>query len=306
MSYIKTEQNGLSENDEFSPASPTEATVDESFSSVQFLEVEIVKREHTESDVDCIESVCDNVDNLENNDGDYDEDALYDEILDKIEDSSDKCSLKNPTKRLPKKRTAKSIETLDFSCTKCAKRFVSKRSLKLHDIVHLPDDLKKIHSCPSCENKFQTISNLNIHFRAVHTEERPFVCEECGKSFVSVGGLNQHKVTHATDRPCQCPHCPKTFKDAMHLRKHEDVHNDGTHICLHCGKQLKSKRILRNHMIVHSDQKNYKCHLCDFEFKRSNTLKVSSVATKYSIRLESNLCLLFSETFTNTHGIAAI
>lgn len=277
FSNVKSQQDGFSDNGEFCTASTLEATVDEPLSCVRFLEVELVA-EYKESSVDCIYSVkneelcLDDVERKENgyiSSTDHYEEALIDQ------DSSDTNLQKKPKKRLLKKKTVKSIEVLDFVCTKCSKRFISKKSLRLHGAVHLPDELKKIHTCSCCEKKFQSISNLNTHFLALHTDERPFICEECGKSFVNVGGLNQHKVTHATDRPCQCPHCPKKFKDLMHLRKHADVHNEGTHICLHCGKHLKSKRILTNHMIVHSDQKKYKCHLCDFEFKRSNTLRVS-------------------------------
>lgn len=310
LSNIKTEQDDIS-GDEFCPVSPLEDTVDESFSSVRFLEVELVETGYKESGVDCnvVKEIymdddgndCDtvaNIDRMESGDisnhSYYTEDALHDqyriEALDELEDSSEKNFQKDPKTQMPKK-TRKSYKVLDFPCPNCPKRFVSKRHLKLHDIVHLPDELKKIHSCSECANKFQTISNLNTHFLAVHTNERPFICEECGKAFVNIAGLNQHKVTHATDRPCQCNYCPKTFKDVKHLRKHEEVHNEDTHICLHCGKQLKSKRILRTHMVVHSDQKNYQCHLCELDFKRPKTLKVSSIESEVTgISFLSNIC----------------
>lgn len=68
-----------------------------------------------------------------------------------------------------------------FACSKCPKRFPSFSKLQRHDVVHLPDELKLIHQCEFCDKKFSKLVNVQAHIRAIHTRDRPFICEECGK-----------------------------------------------------------------------------------------------------------------------------
>lgn len=185
------------------------------------------------------------------------------------------CSKTLQTHGLYKRHMRTKHPPENFVCTKCQKCFVSKKNLIQHESVHLPDHLKKTIPCPYCNKKFRTAKTVSVHVGFVHSSERPYICEECGKSFATSGCLTQHHITHVKERAWQCPHCPKKFKGLVHLRKHIDIHNEDVHVCPDCGKQMNTKRNLRVHMLVHSDQKKYKCQFCDFEFKRAYTLKVS-------------------------------
>lgn len=53
---------------------------------------------------------------------------------------------------------------------------------------------------------------LHVHILAKHTKSKPFMCEECGKSFVTKPGLKIHLKKHKTevkeDYPCvECGKC---------------------------------------------------------------------------------------------------
>lgn len=172
-------------------------------------------------------------------------------------------------------RTKHAPSVENFVCKKCPKRFGAKKNLIEHESVHLPAHLKKTIPCPYCKKLFRTTRMVSVHIAFVHTSQRPFVCEECGKLFATSSCLNQHHITHIKERSYQCDQCDKKFKSLAHLKKHIDIHNEDSHVCPDCGKKLNTKRNLRAHMVVHSDQKKYMCQFCDFKFKRAYTLKVS-------------------------------
>lgn len=50
----------------------------------------------------------------------------------------------------------------------CAKGFEKLSVCKRHELTHLPDEQKKIHQCPHCDQKFSQKTNMLSHVRSVH------------------------------------------------------------------------------------------------------------------------------------------
>uniref|UniRef100_A0A1B0CRG6 C2h2-type zn-finger protein n=1 Tax=Lutzomyia longipalpis TaxID=7200 RepID=A0A1B0CRG6_LUTLO len=158
-------------------------------------------------------------------------------------------------------------------CSQCSKCFRSVMVLKRHEKIHLSEAERNIYQCPYCDRKCSQKGNLNTHIRAIHYREKPFICEECGKSFVTKGALVEHQISHSEERTFECPFCLKMFKNQPQLKRHEQIHKEGTYECPHCGVKRKTKDSLKYHMLVHSDVRRYKCQYCEMEFKRSKNLK---------------------------------
>ncbi|XP_055682139.1 zinc finger protein 493-like [Lutzomyia longipalpis] len=193
-------------------------------------------------------------------------------------------------------REKHSTEELPFACQSCPKRFVTAQKLKVHEVSHLPKEEKLIHPCPHCEKLYGSIQNVEIHIRAVHKNEKPFICEECGKSFVTKGALKEHHISHTDERSFQCSHCPKKYKSLPRLKMHEDVHTSTLYECPTCGVKRNTKHNLKMHMLVHSEEKKFKCKYCGNEFKRIKSFKDHLIIHTGQRPYECPFC---SKTFAN-------
>ena len=49
-------------------------------------------------------------------------------------------------------------------------------NLERHRQSHLPENVKRL-KCSQCRRGFGSPSNLSEHYKAIHSEERPFVCK---------------------------------------------------------------------------------------------------------------------------------
>lgn len=101
--------------------------------------------------------------------------------------------------------------------------------------------------CQECGRSFPLKRHLVTHSK-FHAGERPFVCDECGESFAQENHLIMHSRFHGSLNPFVCADCGATFPRKFQLVNHGRIHGRVPHSCTVCGKEFLQKRTLVAHM----------------------------------------------------------
>ena len=78
----------------------------------------------------------------------------------------------------------------------------------------------KPFACDTCEKRFDRKENLMRHVR-IHTGDRRYVCNYCGKGYTDPSGLKKHVINKHNDGPkFTCEHCSTVLVSKERLEKH--------------------------------------------------------------------------------------
>ncbi|GBP20691.1 Zinc finger protein 473 [Eumeta japonica] len=166
----------------------------------------------------------------------------------------DKCPKVTKTAAAMEKHKMKHLPPSErhFKCSGCDKVFNTKDAMKSHERSHIPIEERKIYSCEICNLKFTTRSSAAGHKRVVHCKIKSYVCDLCGYACGTGGELRQHRAIHSEDRPFVCSKCSKSMYHQWLLMKRKMPNT--TNQCLeplqlgqhHKSSAMKSIRVLRH------------------------------------------------------------
>lgn len=154
-----------------------------------------------------------------------------------------------------------------FMCPDCLQIFPNWRVIRFHlwKLHKIDTDLLE---CDVCHD-FRTdgVSKLMIH-KEIHSDERPYTCDVCGKGFRQYSQMKNHQLIHNTDNHCeskikgkkQCDICKRLFANNKCLLKHiEGVHSKIKPFeCMYCGYASSRKAMLLLHQRTHTKEKPFK------------------------------------------------
>ncbi|XP_060731216.1 zinc finger protein 675-like isoform X1 [Tachysurus vachellii] len=151
-------------------------------------------------------------------------------------------------------------------CQDCGKFVIAKKE-------HVCEHKIKFIICPECGKRFLTEGGLKTHYTQLHSDyDHP--CKYCLKVFKTRSTKLEHEQTHPKEnQPYRCPDCSEKF-DNIHKRNNHVKSHRGPHkyVCDVCEKGFRDINRLRRHKLIHSGEKPFKCQVCERSFNRMENL----------------------------------
>jgi len=113
-----------------------------------------------------------------------------------------------------------------------AEEEVERRNNQTTENTMTKEDLKSSDfKCRHCSHTFKTLERFEKHQLSHYSEDNPgvlkFACEVCGKNFPKQARLNKHTITHTNERPFSCDLCERTFNQSSNLQAHKKKMHSG-------------------------------------------------------------------------------
>ncbi|XP_020563825.2 gastrula zinc finger protein XlCGF57.1 [Oryzias latipes] len=153
------------------------------------------------------------------------------------------------------------------------KRLSYIKSGKSRYVYRRTESDERPYVCKECGKSFIWWSQFRIHMRT-HTGEKPFSCKECHTSFSLLSHLKTHMRTHTGEKPFSCKECDKRFSQTFGLKRHMRTHTgEKPFSCKVCDSSFSEIYNLKAHMRSHTGEKPFSCKECDKSYSRLSDLK---------------------------------
>lgn len=187
---------------------------------------------------------------------------------------------------------------------------VEGRNLRISD-TYTKQDLEKskvkingktLYHCHVCNKNLRSAHNFVSH-QTIHSGQKNFTCEICGRKFRLLRFLKNHlKFLHSMKDEQDYHEFQNSYINSTNINKDiaqikgsylnykalyeaKIVVNDRTYyVCPICGKKLSRVNYYVTHMSIHTGEKKYVCHVCGKSFRLKSFLQVHIRLTHKGIK----------------------
>lgn len=139
------------------------------------------------------------------------------------------------------------------------------------DLVHNMNIKLK---CKHCDFSASLMRDLCLHSKKHYPDGPPYICHEkdCNFRAARMGLLIRHFMEHSNERPYVCDICDKSFRTLNQQSCHKKLHEGRQYVCDVCNKRFTTKGGMMTHRAIHFDNKPYLCDWCGFSTKHQSHL----------------------------------
>ncbi|CAH0757035.1 unnamed protein product [Diatraea saccharalis] len=163
-------------------------------------------------------------------------------------------------------------------------------------------DIKVAIECEYCHKTLTSKLSLRNHYK-IHTGF-DFVCEHCGKKFITRRLLLMHcRAKHGYEKTDKCSYCDYRASNAEQVKIHERLHTgEKPYVCSECGAGFHRKSSYLQHVAIHLPEKTVQCDQCPARFKSVTLMRIHKNRHRVpAFRFRCDLC---GNTFARRRNVA--
>ncbi|KAH1010275.1 gastrula zinc finger protein XlCGF8.2DB [Dendroctonus ponderosae] len=164
-----------------------------------------------------------------------------------------------------------------YECEFCHKKFTVKRYLDVHRSLNHKKELFGIEQsfqCEICGRNFSFQKSLVRHLSSIHDigKDRTVDCPVCNKKIVNNHNLKKHMRVHTGEKLFCCDVCGKAFAERKYLQKHQGGHERANEKAKKNQETLAKKIKLENSTSFEDAEQSYL--VCQISGKEECEMKV--------------------------------